>query len=130
MKSSISVKQLREFGLLIGIGFPIIFGWILPTISGHLFREWTLWVGLPFFLLSIVKPSLLFYPYKVWMKLGYILGWVNSRIILGLLFLIVLQPIALIMKVFGHDPLRKKKSNKSTYREINKDKKFDLNRIF
>ena len=130
MKNSISVKQLREFGLLIGIGFPIIFGWILPTISGHFFREWTLWVGLPFFLLSIVKPSLLFYPYKVWMKLGYILGWVNSRIILGLVFLIVLQPIALIMKVFGHDPLRKKKSNKSTYREINKDKKFDLNRIF
>ena len=77
-------------------------------------------------ILGLIKPSLLFYPYKVWMKLGHILGWVNSRIILGLVFVIVLQPISLIMKIFNYDPLRKKKNNQKSYRETIKKKSIDL----
>ena len=67
---------------------------------------------------------------KIWMRLGYILGWVNSRIILGLVFLIVLQPIALIMKIFGHDPLRMKKVSQKSYREIKTNHKINLKKIF
>ena len=129
-KSSISKKQLREFGLLIGIGFPIFIGWLIPAISGHLFKTWSLWVGIPSLLLGIIKPSLLFYPYKGWMILGLVLGWINSRIILGIIFLLVLQPIALVMKMFGYDPLRKNKSNEITYKEYKENHKVDLTRIF
>ena len=129
-KSSISKKQLREFGLLIGIGFPIFIGWLIPAISGHLFKTWSLWVGIPSLLLGIIKPSLLFYPYKGWMILGLILGWINSHIILGIIFLLVLQPIALVMKMFAYDPLRKNKSNEITYKEYKQNHKVDLTRIF
>ncbi len=130
MKESISKKQLRDFGSLIGFGFPILIGFIIPAFGGHSFRAWTLCVGLPSFILGILKPSLLFYPYKVWMKLGLALGWINSRIILGLIYFIVLLPISLIMKIFGYDPLRKKKSNKLSYRENKKNLDIDLTRIF
>ena len=130
MKSSISKKQLREFGLLIGVAFPILIGWILPTIGGHLFKGWTLWVGIVALMVGVLKPHLLFYPYKCWMALGHVLGWVNSRIILGLVFLVVLQPIALIMRGFGYDPLRTKQGNKTSYREDKKGHKIDLTRIF
>ena len=130
MKSSISKKQLREFGLLIGFGFPLLIGWLLPAIGGHLFRLWTLWVGFIALILGGLNPLMLLYPYKVWMKLGYVLGWVNSRIVLGLIFFLVLQPIALIMRLFGHDPLRKKWNTSKTYREINQDHKINLTRIF
>jgi len=130
LKSSISQKQLREFGFLIGFGFPIIIGWILPAISGHLFKSWTLLFGIPFLILGILKPSLLFYPYKSWIKIGLTLGWINSRIIFGIIFIFVLLPISFIMKIFRYDPLRRKKSNKETYRENNKSKKIDLTRIF
>ena len=129
-KSSITQKQLREFGYLIGIGFPIIIGWIMPLISGHTFRFWSLWIGIPIFVFGILKPSLLLYFYKTWMNIGLFLGWVNSRIILGLIFLLVLQPISLIMKIFGYDPLRKKKSNELTYREIKQNHAVDFTRIF
>ena len=130
MKENISKKQLQEFGFLIGFGFPIIIGWIIPAISGHLFRSWSLWVGGPTIILGILKPSLLFYPYKVWMKLGHALGWINSRIILGLIYFIVLQPIALIMKIFGYDPLMKNKSGTISYRLKKVSKEVDLKRIF
>ena len=76
------------------------------------------------------KPVLLFYPYKAWMALGLALGWVNSRIILGFVFFLVLQPIALIMKFAGHDPLKIKKSNERSYRENKSNNKVDLTRIF
>ena len=64
------------------------------------------------------------------MALGLVLGWFNSRLILGLVYLIILQPIAIFMKIFGYDPLKKKKNNQKSYREIKKDENFDLTRIF
>ena len=130
MKSSISKRQLREFGFLIGFGFPILIGWILPAIGGHLFRTWTLLVGITSLLLGILRPFSLYYPCKAWIAIGHALGWINSRVILGLVFLMVLQPIALIMGLVGHDPLRKKQGNQKSYRESNENHKIDLTRIF
>ncbi len=130
MKTNPSKKQLQEFGILLGFGFPIIIGWLIPTISGHIFRSWALWVGFTSLVLGILKPGLLLYPYKGWMTFGLVIGKVNSRIILGLVHLMILQPIAIIMKIFGYDPLGVKKSNKKSYREIKKYKKFDFKKIF
>ena len=81
-------------------------------------------------ILAISKPGLLLYPYRAWMKLGHILGWLNSRVILGLVFLIVLQPIALIMRILGHDPLKTKKLPQKSYREIKTNHKVNLKKIF
>ena len=64
-------------------------------------------------MIGILKPLLLFYPYKVLMALGFALGWLNSRIILGLIFILVLLPIALFMRLFGYETLRIKKTVKS-----------------
>ena len=130
MEVTISKKKLREFGLLIGFGFPILIGWILPSIIGHGFRIWTLYLGIPSLILGLISPRLLLYPYKVWMALGHALGWVNSRIILGIVFLFVLQPIAFFMKCIGYDPLRLKIKKTSSYREKKKSIDTDLTRIF
>ena len=130
MKNNIPKKTLREFGFLIGIVCPFLIGWALPLIGGHSFRTWTLWLGIISLILAISKPRLLIYPYGAWMKLGHILGLVNSRIILGLVFLIVLQPIALIMRIFGHDPLRTKKFAQKSYRELKTNHKVNLKKIF
>ena len=130
MKDTISKKQLREFGLLIGFGFPILIGWLLPSLFGHQFRIWTLWIGVPGLLIGITAPRLLHYPYKGWMGLGNVLGWINSRIILGLVFVLVLQPIAYIMRLTGYDPLRKKRKGGNTYKENAENNQVDLTRIF
>ena len=129
-KNFISKKVLREFGLLIGLGLPFLIGWLLPTIFGHSLRLWTLCISIPFLLLGIFKPHSLFYPYKFWMKIGHVLGWINSRVILSLVFLLVLLPIALIMKLFSYDPLRRKKGDQNSYREKKINYKINLRKIF
>ncbi len=60
------------------------------------------------------------------MKIGHVLGWVNSRLVLGLVFLIVLIPISFFMKLFGYDPLRKKKDNQ---KKLQKKKRFMVSLI-
>ena len=130
MKEIISKKQLREFGILIGFGFPLLIGWLIPALIGHEFRAWTLWVGFIGLLFGMTSPRLLYYPYKFWMKLGLTLGWVNSRIILSLAYIIVLLPIAFVMRLIGYDPLRTKAKEVKTYRENRKNHKTDLTRIF
>ena len=130
MKEIIPKKQLREFGLLIGFGFPILIGWLLPLLFGHEFKIWTIWIGVPGLILGLTSPRLLRYPYKIWMELGHALGWVNSHIILGLVFIFVLQPIAYIMRLAGHDPLRRRRKGEKSYRENRKNHHTDLTRIF
>ena len=130
MRELISKKQLREFGLLVGFGFPLIIGWLVPAIMGHGFREWTIFIGVPAFIIGLIAPGLLNYPYKIWIALGNFLGWINSKIILGLVFIIVLQPIAFIMRICGYDPLRTRRKGEKTYRENRKDHQIDFTRIF
>ena len=130
MRKVTSKKILREFGLIIGLGLPIFIGWLLPLITNHSFRLWTVWLGLIVLLIGIFSPKLLYFPYKFWIKLGDVLGWINSRIVLGFVFIVILQPIAFFMKIFRYDPLRKKKLSSETYREIKMDHKIDLTRIF
>ena len=130
MKKNFSKKTLREFGLLIGFGIPFFIGWLIPFISGHGFRFWSLFIGLPLIIFGVFSPSLLFYPYKGWMALGKYLGWINSHIILGLVFLIVLQPISIIMRSLGYVPLKKINKDLISYKENRHSSIIDLKRIF
>ena len=125
-----SKKKLRDFGLIIGFFSTLILGWIIPAISGNSFRPFILLFAIPLVFLACFKPRLLFYPYIYWMHIGNILGKFNSFLILGFIFFIVLQPLAIIMKIRSYDPLKIKKKNQNSYRESKKNFKIDLKRIF
>ena len=133
MKKATKIKELRNFGFVLGILFPILVGFIIPALSNHEFARWTILVSTPLLLMALINPKGLKKPYQVWISIGNMLGWVNSRIILGLVFILVLQPIAYVMRIFGYDPLRmdrNKQKNSATYRENIKDRRIDLTRIF
>ena len=65
------------------------------------------------------------------MKIGNILGWINSRIILGLVYIFILMPISLIMRATGYDPLQIKNVKKQeTYKKDKRKYIINLRRIF
>ena len=64
------------------------------------------------------------------MRIGDILGFINSRIILGLVFAIILIPTSIILKIFKYDPLKISFNSKKSYFEKIKKNKIDLNTIF
>ena len=68
--------------------------------------------------------------YKFWMWTGLVLGKINSYLIMGIIFLIILQPIAIVMKLLGHKPLKKISKNLFTYKEMRQNQHIDLKKIF
>ena len=130
MNQNLTKRQLREFGLIIGIGIPLIIGFLIPYLMGHNIRIWAFYVGITFLIFSIFKPYKLSFFYQKWISLGNLLGWLNSKIILGIIFLTILIPISFLMRIFGYDPLKIKKLSVISYR-VKKDKnKLDLTKIF
>ena len=55
----------------------------------------------------------------VWLKFGEGLGWINSRILLSVIFFVVLTPMALIRKLFSKDEMKLKRTDQSTFHERN-----------
>ena len=130
MTSSPSRKQLREFGLFIGFLFPFLIGFFIPYLFGHEIRIWTFYIGIPLILLGLFSPNSLRYLYKKWLQIGKGLGFINNHLILGLVFIIVMQPIAFIMRLFGYDPLKSITKNIISYREQREDDTINFEKIF
>ena len=63
-------------------------------------------------------------------EFGKYIRWINSRLILGAVYILVLLPIAFIMKILKYDPLKTKWNNTNSYRENKRNYKIDLTRIF
>ena len=131
MEHPTTTRHLREFGLVVGGLILFLFSWLLPALHGHPLAIWPIWIGLPLVLLGLIAPRSLRQPYRAWMALGHALGWVNGRIVLGLVYWLVLRPIALVMRLCGHDPLRRRwDAQASTYREVRLAKPVNLTTPF
>ena len=50
----------------------------------------------------------------VWFKIALGLGWVNSRILLSVIYFIFLLPIAWLSRLFTKDPLALRKNKRAT----------------
>ena len=50
----------------------------------------------------------------LWFKIAEILGWINSRILLTLIFYLFLVPVAFVYRFFNKDPLSLKPGGRKT----------------
>lgn len=117
-------KMLRDFGLVTGGITVILFGLLLPWLLELNFPVWPWAIAVALWSCALIYPRLLSYVYRGWMAIGSVLGWVNTRIILGLVFYVVIMPIGLLMRLFGKDQLALKLSDKEKSYRI-KSKKSD-----
>ena len=92
-------KDLRSFGLVIGIALGIIGGLLLWKENPA--YVWLFGIGGAFVLLGLVVPIVLLPLHKVWMLIAGLIGWIMSRLILSVLFYAVLTPMSLVGRLFG-----------------------------
>jgi len=105
--ASVRARQMRSFGLTMAALVPL-FASVLPWALGKGWSWWPCLVAAVFATLSAVAPSLLWIPYRGWMRLGHGLGFVNSRIFLGIIFYLVVTPLGLLRRVFSADPMNRR----------------------
>lgn len=110
-KNPSNLPSNRTFGLLF-IGVFAILG------AYGLWKDWSGEVIKTFFIISAVlvivtllAPKLLTPFNKAWYQLGLFLGKVVSPVVLGVLFFIVITPVALAMRLAGRDALKLRKQN-------------------
>jgi predicted anti-sigma-YlaC factor YlaD len=97
--------ELRKFGLMTGVIVVILFGLFLPWVFGRSYPYWPWVIASILWVLAILAPLALKPIYIGWMKVGHVLGWINTRIILGLMFYTVFFAVGLVLKVLGKDPM-------------------------
>jgi O-antigen/teichoic acid export membrane protein len=116
VQQKVKTSQLRSFGLIVGGVFAFLGLW--PQVyHGSSPRLWALTVAVMLILPALIFPSSLRPFYQGWMKVGQLLGWINTRIILGVIFYLLFFPVGLIMRLFGRDPMNRKfDSDATTYR--------------
>ncbi len=120
----LDAKGLREFGLTTGAIVAGLFGLVLPL----LFRHWPppTWpwiVGTILIVWALIIPKTLDPVYKIWMKFGLFMGAINSKIILGAVFYVMMAPMGLIKRWLGSDPMQRQfDPSLSTYRVASKQR--------
>lgn len=111
---TLDAKGLRKFGLVVGATLIGLFGVVLPFFK-H--RAWPTWPWVPgglLCLMAVVAPTSLRGFYRVWTRLGMVLGWINTRIILTLVFALIITPLGLLLRLLGKDPMGRRVDRKVT----------------
>ena len=103
---NVTTTELRKFGLVVGGVF-----FLIGAVSLYLEKSsYIVTLGLGTFLIvfGVAAPKLLSKIYKYWMLFAEKLSVVSTTIILGLTFICVIVPIALLIKILGKDLLSRK----------------------
>jgi Saxitoxin biosynthesis operon protein SxtJ len=66
------------------------------------------------FVVAFVPPAARIF-HRYWMGLAHVLGAINSRIILSLLYFLVITPVGSLVRWSGHDPLRRRTQRSTSY---------------
>ena len=110
-------QELRKFGLIFAAMFILFFALLLPWIWDKPSPLWAWIVAAVFAGTALLLPIVLTPVYHLWMKIGHVLGWINTRIILGLVFFVIFAPVALFLKLLGKDALKQRlDASASSYR--------------
>ena len=109
-----SGAELRQFGLLFGAILVLLFGLLLPFLVGYSFPLWPWMVALIFAAVGLLVPIALTPFYRAWMRFGLIAAFINTRIIMFVLYYAPFVPTGLAMKLFGRDALARTTGGKTT----------------
>lgn len=116
----------RKFGLTTGAIIAVLFGFLIPWLFNFNFPRWPLIMAAVLGGLALVVPMALQPIYITWMKFGNVMNWINTRIILGVLFYGLFFPIGIILKLLGKDSMHRKFDKKlSSYRVISNNESKD-----
>ena len=109
----IKISSNRSFGIVFFIVFLLIGTY--PLLNNDHVRIWAIIISIVFLILGLLNSKILLPLNKIWFKFGILLGKIISPLIMGLIFFVVVTPIALLMRLFNKDLLNLKFNKSKSY---------------
>ncbi len=118
MNQAVTRKDLRQFGLIVGGIFGVIGLWPL-VFRNEAPRLWALILAGALLGLGMAIPQSLKHIHFAWMKVGHVLGTINTKIILGIIYYGLVTPMGFAMRLAGKDSMhRVLLQDAATYRVV------------
>ena len=113
-EEEVKVSSDQSFGIVFTLVFLVVGVWL---VSGGQSKGGFFFVSAALFLVvAIARPSILGPFNRSWAKFGLLLGQVFNPLLLGVVFFLVVTPIAVVMRLLGKDSLHLKlKPNLKSY---------------
>ena len=111
--NEVKIGSNRSFGIVFSIVFLLIS--LYPLINGENLRLWSLIISIVFIVLGIINSNLLKPLNKLWFKFGLLLGKIISPFVMGIIFFVVVTPIAILMRLLRKDLLNLKFNKNNSY---------------
>ena len=100
-------KSLRNFAWMFAAVVASLFGLILPWLL-DLDWPWEPWViAIVFATWGLVAPNTLRPFYRLWMRFGFVMNAIMTRIVLGVVFFAALLPFGLVFRLLRKDPMHR-----------------------
>ncbi len=119
-KLKLDKVTLKSFGLTIGAVFLALGSLFLFRQKHNIAINNFVASGM-FFTAGLVFPILLKPIFIIWMRFAFILGWINTRVILIILFYLVFTPLGLLIRLFRIDLLERKNKGATYWRKKEKN---------
>ncbi len=104
MKKEITKKDLRQFGVVFAVILTLI--GFLQMGKGYDVVASFFWISaIHMVAFGLIAPVLLKPIFHIFTKVAHAMGWVNTRVVLVLVYYLILTPIGLIMRLFRKDLL-------------------------
>ena len=116
-----SPTEIQKFGILFAALCTLVAGYMVWKgihIWPYFFGGAVFFLVTGLFGKNILRPL-----YVGWMKFAFVLGWVNTRILLGLFFYLILTPIGLVLRLTGKDLLGLKIDRNATSYWVKRERK-------
>ena len=107
MDNNIKIGSNRSFGIVFFVVFILI--GFYPILKDGNLNIISILIGLIFLILGLLNSRFLTPLNKIWFKFGLLLGQIISPIVMGIIFFLIVTPIAFIMRLLGKDVLSLKK---------------------
>lgn len=108
MLMDISRTDLRKFGIGLAVLLPLLFYGLLPWLFGLERLAWPWIAGGGILAVAVVFPLGLKPVYRLLMWIAVPLGRINSVLLLGMVYFLMVVPMGCIMRLIGKDPIPKK----------------------
>ena len=113
-ESGVTDAQARKSALLVAAALLLIAAWNLyrgrttvAIASGAL--------GGALLIIGLLAPAAARAFHAAWMRLAALLGHVNSRVLLTVMYYLVVTPYGVVTRLVGRDPLRRRGAQAGSY---------------